>query len=136
MAMTERDHDKALQAFFAEARHASPEPSAELLARVLADAEAEQARQAATGGGRAAKGGAGTAVAGSAWRGLRDILGGWGGIGGLAAAGVAGLWIGFSGVGTLGMATADLWGGGGTIDDAGFATGDLLALTMVLEEEA
>jgi hypothetical protein len=77
------DHDHAaLEAFFDAARRTTPVASEDMLARVLADAEtvrtAAQARR--TRPVRPAR--------------LRDLLGGWPSMAGLAAATLAGLWIG------------------------------------------
>ena len=120
-----------LDAFFAEARGRAPDPSPALVARVLADAEAEQARIV-----RSAAPGAARSGLGSAWRGVLDMLGGWGGIGGLAAAGITGIWIGVSGTGALGVATAQVWGVDAAAADAEFVAGDLLTLTLALEDGA
>lgn len=112
MAMAERFDDEALEAMFAAARSAAAEPSADLLARVLADAEAVQDGRAAlaTGPVAAPRGGGGI------WASILAALGGWGGAGGLAAAGLAGLWIGFAGgtqvTDTLGTLTGGLVGSG------------------------
>lgn len=93
MTGTEMDrNDDRLDGFFAAARAAAPEPSAALLARILADAEAAAPRpDAARGAAVRRRGGAMTAFGG--WLGA---LGGWGGLGGLATATVAGLWFGYA----------------------------------------
>lgn len=82
--MTERHPDEIdLERLFAAERAAPPVPSAELLARVLADA------QDALRPRKAARPTLGQRLAGV----IRD-LGGWPTIAGLATAGIAGLWIG------------------------------------------
>jgi len=80
-------------------RKAAPEPSADLLARVLKDAEAAQARHAApvrTGAPRA-----------GVWGRIAQGLGGWPAMAGLGAAGLAGVWIGLALPETLPGVTTD-----------------------------
>ena len=80
--MTDRDDD-LLDDLFATARRARAEPGADLVARVLADAAAQPGpvtlRETA-----------------GLWSRLLDALGGWPALGGVAAAGGAGLWIGIA----------------------------------------
>ena len=98
--MTDRHDTDRLETLFAAARDAAPLPRGDLLARVEADALAEQARQARLR--RVARPGI--------WPQLRAALGGWPGLAGLAAACAAGIWLGF--------AAPDLQGfGGGTLAD-------------------
>lgn len=99
------NRDEALlEDFFAAARAEAPEPPATLLTRVMADADAALATRVlppppaapvrhGTGGWLAR---------------LSDMLGGWGGLGGLATASAAGLWLGLSGVGGLSAGVAGL----------------------------
>jgi hypothetical protein len=82
---TDRDDDR-LEAALAAARGAE-RPGDDLVARVLADAAAVQARAGAPPPARPARGGP--------LRGMLGALGGWPGLSGVAAAGVAGLLIGF-----------------------------------------
>jgi hypothetical protein len=82
MTDTERDRDMALEAFFDAGRKAAPQPSAELLARITADADATLA---ATVPARPAR-----------RRGIAAWLGGWPVLAGLATAAAAGVWIGYS----------------------------------------
>jgi hypothetical protein len=87
-----QDHD--LDALFAAAaRDAAQDVSPELLARVLADAEAMQPEAAVlpTRQARQRRG----------FGGIIAALGGWPSLGGLAAATVAGVWIGFAATPTL-----------------------------------
>jgi len=77
------DHEHAaLETFFDAARRTTPVPSEDMLARVLADAE--RVRTVAPPRGprqvRPTR--------------IRDLLGGWPAMAGLAAATLAGLWIG------------------------------------------
>jgi Flp pilus assembly protein TadB len=92
MPMTDdATHDDTIEAVLAAAaRSKAPAPSAELMARVLADAEATQAgfdrfdRQAERP---------------KAHAGLRAVIagfGGWPAMAGLTAAGLAGVWLGIS----------------------------------------
>ncbi len=86
--MTERKDrtaDTGLEAFFDAARQESPDPGADLLARVEADALAHLPRP----GTRSATG---LRFFGQ----LRAAVGGWPGVAGLAAASVTGLWLGIS----------------------------------------
>lgn len=92
--------DAALEQLFSEARAAGgPEAEAGFLARVLADAEAEQA-------GFARPGPAGASdkpdVLAGIWDALRGAFGGWAPMGGLVTAALAGVWIGFVGADEIG----------------------------------
>lgn len=87
--MTERHFSEDdLDRLLAAERAAAPDVPAALLSRILADAQAEQAAQMRATWRRAAPRRGLVAV-------LRD-LGGWPAMAGLAAATVAGLWIGIS----------------------------------------
>ena len=84
------DADDFLSDMFEEAR-ATPAPvSGDLLARVLSDAAAANAP--------------------TGWRGLLAVLGGWPTMGGLVAAGVAGLWIGVAPPAAVSTLSAELLG--------------------------
>jgi hypothetical protein len=104
--MSDRNHDRnkdtELDLFFDAARRTRPDPSEALMVRVLADALDAQAQQ--TPVVRTARRSA------PLWMQLRDALGGWPALGGLAAAGVAGLFIGFSAPAGVGDLTATLLG--------------------------
>lgn len=87
----EKNRQEALLApFFTAARETAPAPSPDLMARVMADAEAVQAQQGAVAGARPAAPRAGP------WARLAQGLGGWPAMAGLGAAGLAGVWIGLS----------------------------------------
>lgn len=90
MSMNDKDkrQEAALVTFFAAARASAPEPSAGLMARILAEAEAAQAEQAAARKADPSRPRAGR------WRRGAQGLGGWPVLAGLATAGVAGVWIG------------------------------------------
>jgi hypothetical protein len=75
-------HDDALGVFFDAARDTAPAPSEDMLARILADAETVRRRADDRGPRRTGRARA------------RDALGGWPAMAGLAAATLAGLWIG------------------------------------------
>lgn len=94
MAGTDRD-DTALAALFAAARAETPAPGSDLMARVLADALEAQAGFAPGRGGIPVPLSS-PVPAQSRWRQLVAALGGWPALGGLAMAGLAGLWIGVS----------------------------------------
>lgn len=97
--MSTSDADRDLDELFALARTGSAAmPSSELLARVMAGAE--QALQDVAEAGRPIVTAApGAVVPRRIWSQVAQALGGWGGIGGLAAASFAGLWLGLAGVG-------------------------------------
>jgi hypothetical protein len=80
MTMRETPDDTDLDALFAEVRAADRRPPGALVARVLADAEAQR-----RGGGQERFGAA-----------LLRVLGGWPAAAGLGAASAAGLLIGFA----------------------------------------
>ncbi|WP_415184027.1 dihydroorotate dehydrogenase [Phaeovulum sp.] len=107
MDKTDKAHDP-LEAFFGAARTAAPEPGMALLARVLADAEAEtRARHPLAALAHAPKPRMGGFAA------LLAALGGWRAVGGLATATLAGVWIGFAGVDRLEDMSAGYLGVGG-----------------------
>ena len=103
MPMTDKSkHDDMIEAAFAEAQLKAPEPSADLMARVLADAETVQAgferrppRPETLGGLRA----------------FFEAFGGWPAMAGLTAAGVAGVWLGVSPATGVSEALASYLGG-------------------------
>lgn len=117
MAMTDPDRDdEFLEGFFRAARAARPAPSEALMARILADGEAEMPRAAEPQSGlqsepdrlaRPVGGGDGGVLS---WMGA--AFGGWRGIGGLATATVAGLWLGYAGLADTSMLTGGLWSAG------------------------
>lgn len=78
MMMTD-PNDDMLDDLFATARAVAPDPSDELVARVLADAGSISQPPVAQRG---------------LWAPLLDMIGGWPAMGGLAAATIAGIWIG------------------------------------------
>ena len=87
MSMTDADErEAALEPFFAAARADAPAPSPELMARVLEAAGAEQARIATPA----------PVPRAGLWARIRQGLGGWPAVAGLAAAGLAGVWIGLA----------------------------------------
>lgn len=88
-----------LDGLLAEARGGTPEPSPDLLARVLSDGLALQPQPRAR---RA------TARPGL-WAMLAGAVGGVTGLAGLATATVAGLWIGFAQPAPIGAVTDGLW---------------------------
>ena len=82
--MSDREREDALlDAVFETARRQEVVPSDDLMARVLADAERERPGPVAV-------------ARPGPWTRFLDGLGGWPALGGLAAAGVAGLWIGLA----------------------------------------
>jgi len=83
--MDEHKHSGELEAAFDAARSSQPEPSANLMARVLADAQIVQAEQSVKPSARVPRG---------YMQQLLEALGGWPAVAGLSAAGVAGVWLG------------------------------------------
>ncbi|CUH53216.1 hypothetical protein [Shimia marina] len=95
--MADKFDDDMLDDLFAAARsdvRVAPDP--DLMARVLADAEAVQASWARDDAGACAE-----ASTPSLWQGILSALGGWGSLSGVAMAGVAGVWIGVATGSTL-----------------------------------
>lgn len=107
--------DRELDALFEAARTEAPLPSGDVMARILADAEAEQARAqivvAPTTPARAVP----------RWRQLVSALGGWPAVAGLATATVAGIWIGANPPVTIESTALSMLGGNG-----GYAMVDLM----------
>ena len=100
-----------LDSFFEAARRTGPEPSDDLLARVMADAAVHQP-DASHDVERQPLGP----------RGILDMLGGWPTLGGLLTATVAGVWIGFSQ--PMGLEPLDLVGlGDAVVSQDAFGTG-------------
>lgn len=85
-----RDTDTQLTSFFEAASQHAPEPSDDLMARILADAARVQAEHGAQAAPvlRPARASILSRALG--------VLGGWGALAGLATATVAGVWIGFA----------------------------------------
>lgn len=82
-------NEDELNAVFEAAARDRPVPSPDWLARVVADADRERIAPR-------------TAPLPSIWAQLSAILGGWRGVGGLALASAAGLWIGIAPPAVLG----------------------------------
>ncbi|MGK7652104.1 hypothetical protein ACSQ76_06730 [Roseovarius sp. B08] len=102
--------EDALTAAFAAARRTAPEPEADFLARVLADAEGVQEGFAkAKVAEAAAEARFGTTSRGG-WRGVFQALGGWPAVSGLGAAAVTGLWIGVAPPERLDATAQQVWG--------------------------
>ena len=95
------EHD--LDLFFAAARSRAPEPSAALMARVLAEAAAD-ARPATRDLPTPAPARHGAIAS------LMSAIGGWIGVGGLATAVGAGVWIGVAGLADPVTVAGDLFG--------------------------
>ena len=108
--MTETDNDDAMiDALFRDARAIDALPDDGLMARVMADAH------------RAGDGLVAVADQ-SWWTTLSDILGGWPTVGGLALAGVAGLWVGVAPPTSVENLAASIFG---TTDTVSFIDDDL-----------
>ena len=100
MAMTDRENQE-IEALFAEVRALRPEPPDDLMARILAEAEALAV-------GRESPLPATPARLG--WRDWLGALGGWPVVGGLVASTVAGLWIGAAQPPSLSDLVPEIWG--------------------------
>jgi hypothetical protein len=100
MVMT-RPNDEFLDDLFARAHKTEATPQDDLVARVLADADAVQA------GFRVSPA---TAAPAGLWVRMLDVLGGWPAVSGLAAATVAGVWIGVAPPASVEDMTAELLG--------------------------
>ncbi|MEZ5686349.1 MAG: dihydroorotate dehydrogenase [Paracoccaceae bacterium] len=109
------EHETELERFFAAAKAEAPMPSGDFMARVLAEAEATQAGFTAPSV-RAPAGRDGL------WATISGLFGGSIGLGGMATAALAGLWIGFAGADNL----ASYWPG---------TTADLGTLELVPGED-
>lgn len=109
----ENGEERMLEEMFAAARNAPAPASDALMARVLEGAWDKQGAWAAAALGAASEGAAERGF----FAGLRAALGGWPALGGLAAAVLAGVWIGFSPVLGVGDAMATAIGGSGQLTD-------------------
>ncbi len=101
--MTEPEN-RSVDALLDEAASHAPEVPAHLMAAVLRDAADLQPRVVAAPARH------------SLWESFLDLIGGWPAMGGLAAAGLAGVWLGFSPPATLEAATARALGATQTIE--------------------
>ncbi|MEO1639584.1 MAG: hypothetical protein AAFU41_10110 [Pseudomonadota bacterium] len=111
--MTMNDpHDDMLDDLFATARKGTAQPGHDLIARVLADADALQSAPAPQ-----------PAQKPGLWTQLMEAIGGWPAVSGLATATIAGVWIGVAPPAAVEDLTATLIG-----DEVGVAlfSGDLL----------
>jgi hypothetical protein len=119
MTMT-NPNDDMLDDLFAQATRVDVQPSDALLARVLADADDVQA------GFQPEQ----TSASDGLWARMLDALGGWPAVSGLAAATVAGVWIGVAPPSPMQDLTASLMGDEVSVDlfttDFAFETGALV----------
>ncbi len=122
--MTNKDiENNKLDNFFHAEKSDPATPSNALMARVLADAEAEQARFAPVVRARVTPG---------RWQEFLRALGGWPAMAGLATATVAGVWLGVSPPGILPDATGAYL----SLDGSGYAIDAAPGLGFDLIEEA
>lgn len=130
MSMNKDDDSLDLELWFSASRKHTPDPSEDLLARVLADAAMLQPE--APGIVTAAPE---PEPRPSIWQQFTNAIGGWSGLAGLGTATVAGLWIGLSAPNTL----VNL-GSGYSADESGFEPTYLTELEdyalLVIEEGA
>lgn len=92
-------NDDMLNDLFAEVREVKPVPSDALMMRVLADGDAVQLGAATR-----------PAVQPGLWTRMMDMVGGWPAVSGLAAATVAGIWVGVAPPASVSDMTASLIG--------------------------
>jgi len=120
MAKTDKTmlSDDALDAFFVAGRAQAPEPGADLMARIRADAEAEIAARAPAPAPRRGKPGF--------WAGLVSGIGGWPALAGMATATVAGVWLGFASPDQLNTLAGGLLLPEGTIGTTSYELEDLV----------
>lgn len=108
-ADTDKRTDGDLEVFFQAAREVAAEPSPDLMARVLADAYAEQdAAAIATGADTAGAPAETPRPPRRRIAGLLEAIGGWPAVAGLAAATLAGVWIGYNPPAALDNLSLDL----------------------------
>ena len=88
-----------LDGLFAQARNEAPAPSDDLMARILSDAAAVQPKQTAP-----------IAAAPGLWVRMMDMIGGWPAVSGMAAATIAGIWVGVAPPSSIEDLTAALIG--------------------------
>ncbi|WP_247227695.1 hypothetical protein [Yoonia sp. F2084L] len=98
MTMT-NPNDDMLDDLFAQARGVDPTPSNDLMTRVLTDADAVQPKPVVRPDTRP-----------GFWVRLVDAVGGWPAVSGLAAATIAGLWVGVAPPASVSDLTATLIG--------------------------
>lgn len=96
----------ALDPYFRSARQDMPEVSPDLFARIMGDAESVQAELIRTSASRPSR----TIRRPGFWAALVAAIGGWPAVGGLATAGIAGLWLGLDPPETLQQEMALVFG--------------------------
>lgn len=116
--MTDKhDHldDFELDAFFASARKADPEPSPDFMARLFDDIDMVSAEALPA-----------EAVRGGLFASIWDAVGGWIGASGLAAATAAGVWVGVVSPSSLDNVTSAFFGD--SVSVSLFASDDVLGV--------
>jgi len=103
-----KSDDQMLDDLFALGRAQQPTPSDALMARVVADAQTANTPE--------------PQAPRSVWAGILEFIGGWPSVGGLAIAGVTGVWFGVAPPASLSSFTADLIGTPVTVDLFGDTT--------------
>ncbi|TMV94935.1 dihydroorotate dehydrogenase [Thioclava sp. BHET1] len=96
-----REEEAHIDALLREARANAPEPTAGFMARVMDDALEVQRGFAPPRAERQSRAGV--------IESLRTLFGGWGAVGGLVTAGLAGLWIGFMGAQQVDTVASGYW---------------------------
>lgn len=112
--MTDKQQMDALDALLRDAAGQTVAPGDDLMARVLADAAEVQPRATALAPARPVPGAAAEPPGFVAA--ILDLLGGWPAVSGLAAAGVAGLWVGVAPPAALETLAVDMLGTSVSVD--------------------
>ena len=112
--------DAALEAFFVAGRAHAPDPGADLMARIMADADAEIDARTAVRTPAAARKRKGL------WASLVSGIGGWPAVASMATAAVTGVWLGFATPAQMNALTGGLLPVNGTTGDVAYELEDLL----------
>jgi len=120
--MMTKDKDIGLEAYFEAGRAATPVPSADLIGRIMADAQAQMAPAIAPTETSAPRPGL--------FASLIEAIGGWPTLAGMATAGIVGVWVGFSQPAGLDMVAEQLLGA----EDARYLVDLLPAFSADFEE--
>ena len=99
--MTTPENDDFLEAFFDDAKKSAPDVPDGLMARIMADAQAETDRRVQIASAAAPK---------SVWAQILGAVGGWPALAGLSAATLTGVWIGLNPPAAVGNTLAQVMG--------------------------
>ncbi len=99
--MTTPENDDFLEAFFDDAKKSAPDVPDGLMARIMADAQAETDRRVQIASAAAPK---------SVWAQILGAVGGWPALAGLSAATLTGVWIGLNPPAAVGNTLSQVMG--------------------------